>query len=243
MRVETLLRYLILQLVALSLLHWIGEILVIGFGAPRDGLIAKFYLDFERNIPTMVSSGLLLGCAFCAYAIGSPLRLKELKIGYAWYAVCGGFAFLAADEMLEIHEILIEPMRRLTGGQGVLFQAWVPVYLGLLGIALAIAWPVIRQLPRVFLWRCGIGAGVFVLGAAGMEIIGGFWMQNDERDTWGYAIVVYLEEILELSGSSLMLLALLRHIATEQGGINLYELGEDHTTAREFRRRITDVNS
>ena len=98
MRVETLLRYLILQLVALSLLHWIGEILVIGFGAPRDGLIAKFYLDFERNIPTMVSSGLLLGCAFCAYAIGSPLRLKELKIGYAWYAVCGGFAFLAADE-------------------------------------------------------------------------------------------------------------------------------------------------
>lgn len=241
MRVSTLLRYLILQLVALSALHWLGEILVIGFGEQRDGLIAKFYLDFERNIPTMISTGLLLGCGICAYAIGAPLRLQKRRIGYAWYVLCAGFTFLAFDEMLEIHEILIEPMRRVTGGQGVLFQAWVPVYLGFLGVLAAIAWPIVRQISTVFLWRCGIGAAVFVTGAAGFEIIGGFWIAADERDTWGYAIVVYIEEILELTGSSLMLIALLRHLATEQGGINLYDLGEDHTTAREFRRRITDV--
>ena len=243
MNVTAIERALFLVLAALMVAHLCGEYLVLEHGQLRDGLIAKFYLDYENNIPTFYSSCLWVLCAVAAWMIGSETRLRGLKLYLPWMGLSLLFLFLGADEMLEIHEILIEPMRRLTGGQGVLFQAWVPVYLGLLGIALAIAWPVIRQLPRVFLWRCGIGAGVFVLGAAGMEIIGGFWMQNDERDTWGYAIVVYLEEILELSGSSLMLLALLRHIATEQGGINLYELGEDHTTAREFRRRITDVNS
>ena len=168
MKVDTLRRYLILMLVGLSVLHWAGEILVIGFGAPRDGLIAKFYLDYERNVPTMVSSGLLLACAFCAYAMGAPLRLQKKNIGYAWYVICAGFTFLSFDEMLEIHELLIEPMRRLTGGQGLLFQAWVPVYLGVLAAGFACAWPVLKVLPRVYLKRSALGAGIFLFGAAGM---------------------------------------------------------------------------
>lgn len=227
MKVETIVRYLVLTIAGLSALHWAGEIAVIGWGAPRDGLIAKFYLDFERNVPTMVSSVLLLSCGIAAYTIGAPLRLRQLRIGYAWYLLSAGFTFLAFDEMLEIHESLIEPMRRLTGGQGLLFQAWVPVYLAAGLVALAVGWPVLRALPAVFLRRLATGALIFVLGAAGMEVIGGFWIAEGERDTWGYAVVVYLEELLELSGTAVMFVALLRHIASEYGGVALYDLGEE----------------
>ena len=115
--------------------------------------------------------------------------------------------------MLEIHEALQGPMRRVTGGEGWFFQAWLFAYGGLVIIGGLLMWPFLRQLPKALYWRVALAASVFLSGALGLEAVGGFWIQNDARDTWAYSLIVGAEESLEMLGLVLLLSALLKHIA------------------------------
>ena len=236
MNVTAIERALFLVLAALMVAHLCGEYLVLERGQLRDGLIAKFYLDYEKNIPTFYSSCLWVLCAVAAWMIGSETRLRGLKLYLPWMGLSLLFLFLGADEMLEIHEALLDPMREVTGGEGWFFQAWLFAYGGLVIIGGLLLWPFLRQLPRILYWRVALAAGVFLSGALGLEAVGGFWIQNDERDTWAYSLIVGAEESLEMLGLILLMSALLKHIARHLRAIQFVH-GQRPAPLAEVRRR------
>ena len=164
-------------------------------------------LDHEQNIPTWFSViqlffiGLLITLkAFRRQPGRDPSRPLLLL-------AAGAFVFLSLDEAASIHESVtqallhIEQLPRFEGDHGM----WIPIYGGLILLALAIGLPGIRLMwahHRAALLVAGGGAGVFVFGAVGLEIIS---YQYLTPGTPMYALEVGVEEFLEMLGASLML--------------------------------------
>ena len=108
----------------------------------------------------------------------------------------------------------------MVGGEGLLHQTWIVAYGGLILIGAVLIRPFLLTLPRTLYLRVLLSAGVFLTGAVGMEIIGGFWVQAGPDNwvesaginTWSFSLIVLLEEGLEMLGVIILINALLNHL-------------------------------
>lgn len=175
-------------------------------------------LDGERSIAAWFSTIQLfaVGCVVLAKA-RTPGALSRLGPVFL-YPVGLAFIFLSADEALSIHEALTEGLKRVRwlprfeGDHGV----WMPLYL-----ATVVAFTVAARRPVQFLWQefhgasllLFLGFGLFLAGAAGVELIGYklAWAQG----TLAQAFEVALEEGLEMAGISIVLAGAVR-LASEE---------------------------
>lgn len=171
-----------------------------------DGALPKLSLSFEGNLPTWFASSLLLLCALAAAAIAQDLAQSRRG---SWWALAGMCTWASLDEAAELHEHL----GGLFGTGGVLYFDWV-ISAAVLVLAAAVAlWPWLRELPRATRRRMMTAGFVYVGGALLMELPLGWWTERAGPDSLGYALIDWVEETLELCGASLMLLALLAHLA------------------------------
>jgi hypothetical protein len=181
--------------------------------APDDPVIEimwpLFSLSAEANVPTWFASSLLLACAVAAGAIavqidrGAPWRRH-------WSGIAIVLGYVSLDEAAELHEHL--------GGHldlgGFLYFDWV-IWAGLIVAVLAVIYlPFLRALASPARGRLILAAVVFVSGALVMELPLGWWTEHAGADSLGYALLDWLEETLELVGSSLALVALVAHRRT-----------------------------
>ena len=159
-----------------------------GLGAVFGGFDA-FHLDRERNAPAALSAAFLAAGGIAFLAAVAKGRLRPVSVGLAALLL-----LMAADELLEWHETL----ERRTGVDWQLLYA--PV-----GLAGALVWLlVMRQL------RGDRTATVLLAGGAAAWALS----QVLERVEWdggrqvsGYGFMMPVEELLELSGSAMFLLA------------------------------------
>ena len=186
---------------------WVGAtgvcVLAVAGAATAAGVGPHaFDLDAERTVPAL-ASGLVLGFAAAAgFLVGRLVRAGRRPL----LALAALFAFMAADEVVEIHE-------RLERAAGVDWQVlYLPlVVLGGAGFVHAVL------LAR----RHAAGAGQLAAGAAAWVVA-----QILERLEWGggtqtvaeyqatiargsYKAMVVVEEVAELGGSLCFLLGLL----------------------------------
>src|SRR5688500_1994868 len=70
-----------------------------------------FYFNGEGNFPALYSSLAILLSAVLLWKIGGLSTEKAKKQSFFWKLLSGIFVFLALDEFLAIHELLIEPTR------------------------------------------------------------------------------------------------------------------------------------
>lgn len=160
-------------------------------GAP----LALFDLDGEGKPPAAFAGALLIGAGLLAWTIARTAA--EHPFRGRWMALGSLFLFVGVDEMLTIHESLADRA-------GVWWQLlYVPV-----GLLAAGAWLlVLRRLrhdrPERLLFVCA--PAVWALSQV-FETV-----QNEPSDrVGGYAVMATAEESLEMVGSTLFLLALLR---------------------------------
>lgn len=171
-----------------------------------DALWPVFSLSAEGNVPTWFASSLLLVCAITAGAIardtapGAPGRRH-------WWGIALALGWVSLDEVAGLHEHL--------GGHlhttGLLFFDWVIWAALIVGVLAILYLPFLRRLPSPTRGRLIVAAIVFVAGGLVMELPLGWWADRSGIESLGYAVLDWVEETLELVGSSLALVALTAH--------------------------------
>jgi hypothetical protein len=181
---------------------------------PCEGLIRSFDLNREGNVPTVFSFLILLLSAGLLGLAGRRAQATGAPFARHWRVLSGIFVFLAVDEVVGLHELLIQPLRLLLNAGGYFYFAWVIpalILVPLLGIAyLRFLW----HLPAWTRWLFIVAAVIFLSGAVGMEMVGGnYYHQVDRQQDMTYSVITTIEETLEMTGISLFVYALWRYLA------------------------------
>jgi hypothetical protein len=177
--------------------------------------IALFELDREANIPTFYQSVTILLCA----GLLAGITIAKKKAGTREYLYWAGlaliFLFLSVDETAGIHERLINPLRNALHTSGILFFAWVIPYGILLIVMMAFYFRFLFSLPvRSRYWI--IFAGIlYIAGALGGELLGGFWAGLHGQENLTYTLITTGEESLEMVGILAFIYALMSYITSQ----------------------------
>lgn len=96
-----------------------------------ETIIRLFNVDKEMNIPTLYSSCAMI---FASLLLGliAYVHFNKSEKYLAWAGLSAIFLFLALDEMTELHEMLVGPVRNSLNTTGILYFAWVIPYAALL---------------------------------------------------------------------------------------------------------------
>jgi hypothetical protein len=179
-------------------------------GSTLEDGIGSLNVDIEASIPTWFSSSVLLLCSVLLAAIASAHNRIGGRFVRQWSALSIIFLLLSLDEMAAFHERFIDPLRSLLD-TGFFYSAWV-ILGGPFVIIVVLAY-------RRFLFnlptkssRLFIAAGaLYVLGALGVEMLGGLQEDLYGQQNLAYVVLVTVEEFLEMSGAILFLYALMRY--------------------------------
>jgi hypothetical protein len=195
-----------------------GSIAILGAGGAVDALVTRvpvFELDGEIDssgdgnmgwgfrLPVIFSAGVLVWASSAALAL-SRIDSATPASPRLWQLLAGLFAFMGVDELITFHE-LVEDWTGLGGWQ-----------LPYLPVVVAAGWLWIRLLPLISrrqhalaLWVGGAAcwASSQLLEAVWHTGLGSELLEHLGVTAW-YGLTVG-EEILEMAGSSLFLVALL----------------------------------
>jgi len=186
------------------------------------GLVYMFSLGAETNFPTfyatfsLLFTAVLLAWVASSSAGGDPGSGK----GY-WLGLAVVFAFLSTDEMIGFHERLIGPVRSLLGTSDLFFYAWViPYGVAVLLFAGAYTRFLIR-LPRRTAVLFVLAGVVFVTGAIGLEMVGGWYSEEHGNANPAYVTIQTIEELLEMVGVLIFITAILEYADQSFGGLKV----------------------
>ena len=178
-----------------------------------------FRLDEEINIPTLYSS---LALAFSSILLGIISYMKKVAnsqdVNY-WKILSLIFLYLAVDEMCSIHEML-STIRPLLNAGGLFYFTWVIPGLIFVVIFVALFWRFIQSLPRKTRNLFLISGAIYVGGAIGIEMIGGYHSEAYGEDTPLYSLITTIEESMEMLGIVLFIYALLSYITSYLKTVN-----------------------
>ena len=195
------------------------------------GVTRLFDINEENNIPTWYSSIQLLLCSALLGLIAAVKYQHRDRYAKQWKGLSIIFLLLSIDETSSIHELLI-PTGKVIDGSGFLYFFWVvPGMLFVLSLAL-IYWKFLTHLPFRTRMLFLISGAIFVPGAIGMEMLGAkFFVMNsdvsfmDSASGWKgmtMALILAIEEFLEMVGVTVFLYALLSYAASELEGGKVY---------------------
>lgn len=197
-RVETIREFALAQpprRVATILFAGIGLMAVLGAGERLGAPLGLFDFDGEGKPPAAFSALVLLAAAAASGLIAtlpSQLPWRRRFLGLAAF-----LAFMAVDEAITLHELV-------SAAVGV---AWQPLWLPIIAVG-GIVWLLV--LTR--LWPMRRERTLLMLGAVAWFVSQVLErVQSNEVDgrVEGYGLLSSLEEIFEVSGSALFVLALL----------------------------------
>ena len=137
-----------------------------------------------------------------------------------WLLLAFGFFFISIDEGAMLHESLMGPLSRLLdyGPYGIFTFSWVLVLVVIVIVTIFVFFNFFRHLPKQSRMLFAIAGAIYILGAVGFEILGGyvlhFFSENSPQFFW----VNTLEESFEMIGVCIFIFALVTHL-----------FGEDYT--------------
>ncbi|MBL3657625.1 hypothetical protein [Fulvivirga sediminis] len=207
------LRTLITCVILLLILSIVGNIVKYTTEYPdlEEHVIRLIDFDTEQNIPSYFSSLLLLSVSVLLIYIA---RSKKASSYYKqWFGLGLIFAFLAIDEAVSIHEILIGPMRYFFNLDGMFYYAWVIPY-GIIFLLIGIYYiKFLFSLPKSYTKKFIVSAAIFLLGALGMEMVGSSYVSSNGGKDLTYGLLCTVEETLEMVGMSYFIYTLLSYMS------------------------------
>lgn len=191
------------------------------FGADDAASLMRWIdVEGEKNPPALFAGLQLLLAAAVAWITARCDSVQSRKRG--WFVLSLGMAWMAFDEVFFMHERLIEPTKAIIGTEnlGPLTYAWVvPAIIIVAAFAVYFA-GFLRRLPAPVRNRLLLAGGVFVGGAIGLEMVGG-WYWSTQGNDFTQSLIVIVEEALEFSGICLFIVATLRFVENHVGPIKL----------------------
>lgn len=209
-------KLLLSAIALLMLLNLLERVIVHWLNSQGNSQLISIYFNFdeEANLPSLYSS-LTLG--FSSYLLSIIATFsKQIKAKYTrhWQALAWIFLYLAIDEMCSIHELLIPILKGVVNAQGLLYFPWVIPAFCLVIIFLIIFRKFILALPnqtKVFFLLAG---AIYIFGALGMEMIGGYIADHYGYNTI-YGIASSIEELSEMLGIVVFINALLNYLQSQ----------------------------
>ncbi|MEG4453817.1 hypothetical protein [Microcoleus sp. N9_A1] len=220
-------QFLLRVVTCLAVLSFLSEMTVYFLpGSPSDNYLVKvFSVDSERNIPTAYSVLALLFSSLLLGTIAYAKNLDSSPYKNHWKILSFIFLYISIDEAGQLHENLINPMRSLLNATtGFLYFTWIVPFGFLVAIFLISYSKFMLHLPaptkKLFVAACALYIG----GALGMELVGGYQASTVGEDNIVYQIIVTLEESLEMVGIVVFIHGLISYIKTYLGGVswNIY---------------------
>jgi len=197
----------LLSIITLLLFANIASALYKAHFPQLHGIADLFYLNAERNIPTLYSSCALIVASMLLAFIANIHRSAN-RAWILWAVLACIFLFLSIDEMASIHEKLGKKVKADTETSGLLYYAWViPYGIALIGFVAAYA-KFLLALPKKTMWLFIVSGGLFVGGALGFEMLGGWQAEQFGNQGLVYTILFTCEEVLEMVGVALFIYTL-----------------------------------
>lgn len=193
--------------------HLVGMVFIYGFGHDYVfGFVPMFSLDGESNIPAWFSAGLLFFSAQLLFLTGTVER-KAGNPWLGWMGLAAVFAFLTVDELSVLHERIGWAVGNRVGAEGLLHEYfWVVVYGPIVAALGVIYLPFLGRLPKRVRRMMLLAAALYVGGSVGVEVAGSpFWHDDPELRSWRYRSLVGAEEMGEMFGVSVFILAILTY--------------------------------
>ncbi len=180
------------------------------------------YFDFngESNVPAFFSSVILLIAGGLLLLIHSQQKrweeVTETTETNHWLILGLIFLFMAVDENVQLHEHVADFVRPQLGNDlsGLLHWAWVVPYGILTLVVAAYFMGFVLRLPPKTRNLIAISGVLFVTGALGLEFVEGYLYKRYGLDHLYNRIMYCLEELLEMSGVTLFIYALLDYLAS-----------------------------
>jgi hypothetical protein len=212
---------------------WVATAIVVGLGALHTFLVISGYaevggpleiidLDAEKNLPAWYASALYLCSGLLLVLTG---RLEQAQVRFFWLCLAALMVFMSLDETAGLHE----QSRHVADYLGVpdtlfvhSYYQWFAFALPAVVVVVVFSIPMLRTVDRRMAVLCCLSGGLVVLGALGVEILGGLVEEVERRaETPWYRLTVIVEEGLEFSGISLFLTAILGHLARRHSHLDL----------------------
>lgn len=203
-------RHLVLVIVGLIALGYLSQVfryLHLDFRGLHT-LERLFYYDLESNIPTWFSSILLFLCAERAWRVASAGRASGDPWHRHWRGLSIIFTYLSLDELAQLHEQVVVPLRSALSLGGVLTFAWVVIAVPLVVVFGIFYLRFLMAQPRWTRVAFIVSGLLYVGAAAGMEMVGGLVVTAFGFQSPLYAAVSAVEEGTEMLGVVLFLGAL-----------------------------------
>jgi hypothetical protein len=180
-----------------------------------QGFVPEFNLDREMNVPTWFSAGLFL---YASLLLRQLVAADGENARTYWRGLACVFVFLSLDEVAAVHEMAVEPLRRLFHAGGLLFFSWVILGLAFVAVLALFYFRFFLSRPRPQRGPFLASAALFLAGTLGMEMIGGRYVELHGNATFTYALIANAEEALELFGLVAFIHALMTLLVKLQEG-------------------------
>lgn len=181
------------------------------------GLVPGFYMDREANVPTFFS-GLILLIASALFALLASYKKKHQEAYVLhWAFLSGLFLYMALDEVASFHEHLILPLRSSLKLSGIFYYSWVVVGMLFLVAFTAYYLKFFFALPGKLRRGFFMAGFIYISGALGMELIGGFYAEQEGLANIRYALITTVEETLEIIGILLLIKYLFLYLQDRTG--------------------------
>jgi hypothetical protein len=168
-----------------------------------------FDMDEEAAFPNTFSIFLLFSVAVLSAIISG---LHDSSHSRGWKGLSVIFFVLSLDEAASLHNSLVY-VYRVAGVPSELqnFFWVVPLIPILIFLSLVYLrfWLNLPNFEKVFFILSGI---IYIAGAAGVEVIGGMFVQTFGKDSLTYAMAVVSEEMMEIGGMILFLFTLFHYV-------------------------------
>lgn len=203
------------------------SLIVVALGIFREWFVARYgvetifqdmrhiSLDSEMCLNAWFSASMMLLSACLLYLTSRLARHQGHGDVWHWRILAIVFIALSLDEETSVHEIFLEPIRNTLNVSGLLYYAWVVPALVMVPAFAAFYIGFLRRLAKPYgLWIFLSGA-VFVTGALGFEMLGGWAYVNYGPDSLQVTVLFVIEESLETFGMASFVIAMmsyLRHI-------------------------------
>ncbi len=207
----------LLTIIALLVVFNLAErIFVYWHNANYENQIVSHYFNFDQeyNLLSLYSTLALGFSSYILAIIATVKKYRKSKYAKHWKALAFIFLFLAIDELCSIHELSIPLLRGAINAHGLLYFTWVVPAFFLLIIFLLTFRKFIQSLPIKTKILFILAGFVYVTGALGMELIGGYIADNYGYNTV-YGIASSIEELLEMLGIVIFIHGLLSYIQSQ----------------------------
>lgn len=197
---------------ALSLIGLAARVIEKLLGYDNTVFVRLVDVSEEANITSWFSSLLLLIGALLILLIARLKNLEKDSFSRHWAFMSYLFLFLSLDEAAKIHEATIKPLRTLFNTSGFFYYAWVIIAIPVLLVLTIVYARFISSLPGKTRNQFIIAAVLFLSGAVGFEMLGGFMFDVEISGMYISSVLVTFEELLENLGVVVFISALLTYI-------------------------------